>query len=101
MCIRDRSSAVEGLKIFKPELNTIPIVIVILIILFVIQQYGTKLVGKFFAPMMLVWFAMLGILGTIQIFGNFHVLKAINPYYAYHLLSAHPEGCLLYTSRCV
>ncbi|MFY8180677.1 MAG: KUP/HAK/KT family potassium transporter [Flavobacterium sp.] len=86
------SSAVEGLKIFKPELNTIPIVIVILIILFIIQQYGTKLVGKFFAPMMLVWFAMLGILGSIQVVQNFSVLKAINPYYAYHLLSAHPEG---------
>jgi KUP system potassium uptake protein len=89
------SSAVEGLKIFYPHLEVWDIqriVIVILIILFIIQQYGTKLVGKFFAPSMLIWFSMLGILGSIQIAQNFDVLKALNPYYAYHLLSAHPEG---------
>ncbi len=89
------SSAVEGLKIFYPHLEVWDIqriVIVILIILFVIQKYGTKLVGKFFAPSMLIWFSMLGILGSIQIAQNFDVLKAVNPYYAYHLLSAHPEG---------
>ncbi len=89
------SSAVEGLKIFYPHLEVWDIqriVIVILIILFIIQQYGTKLVGKFFAPSMLLWFSMLGILGSIQIAQNFNVLEAINPYYAYHLLSVHPEG---------
>ncbi len=90
------SSAVEGVKAFYPELNTVPIVIGILFILFVIQQFGTKLVGKFFSPVMLVWFSMLGILGAIQISNNYEVLKAINPYYAYHLLVAdegiNPEG---------
>ena len=89
------SSAVEGLKIFYPHLEVWDIqriVIVILIILFIIQQYGTKLVGKFFAPSMLLWFSMLGILGSIQIAQNFNVLEAVNPYYAYHLLSVHPEG---------
>ncbi len=90
------SSAVEGIKTFYPNLNTVPIVIGILFVLFTIQQFGTKLVGKFFAPVMLVWFSMIGILGAIQIFGNFEVLKAINPYYAYHLLMAddgiNPEG---------
>lgn len=89
------SSAVEGLKIFYPHLKVWDIqkiVIAILIVLFIIQQYGTKLVGKFFAPMMLVWFTMLGVLGSIQIAQNFYVLKALNPYYAYHLLTVHPEG---------
>ena len=89
------SSAVEGLKIFYPHLEVWDIqriVIVILIILFIIQQYGTKLVGKFFAPSMLLWFSMLGILGSIQIAQNFNVLEAVNPYYAYRLLSVHPEG---------
>jgi KUP system potassium uptake protein len=90
------SSAVEGIKTFYPTLNTVPIVIGILFVLFTIQQFGTKLVGKFFAPVMLVWFSMIGVLGAIQIFGNFEVLKAINPYYAYHLLMAddgiNPEG---------
>ena len=86
------SSAVEGLRLFNPEINTIPIVISILIILFTIQQFGTKLVGKFFAPMMLIWFTMLGVLGAIQITNDFSVFKAVNPYYAYELLQIHPEG---------
>jgi len=86
------SSAVEGIRTFYPSINTVPIVIAILVILFTIQQFGTKLVGKFFAPMMLVWFSMLGILGIIQISGNLSVFKAINPYYAYELLRIHPDG---------
>jgi KUP system potassium uptake protein len=86
------SSAVEGIKTFYPEINTIPIVIGILFVLFTIQQFGSKLVGRFFAPMMLLWFGMLGILGVLQIFHHPEVLKAFNPYYAYHLLTIHPEG---------
>ena len=86
------SSAVEGIKTFYPEINTIPIVIGILFILFTIQQFGSKLVGRFFAPMMLLWFGMLGILGLLQIVHHPEVLKALNPYYAYHLLTIHPEG---------
>jgi len=90
------SSAVEGIRTYYPQINTIPIVIGILFILFIIQQFGTKLVGKFFAPVMLVWFSMLGILGLIQISNNLEILKAINPYYAYHLLISpkgiNPEG---------
>ena len=82
------SSAVEGVRTYYPEINTVPIVIGILVILFTIQQFGTKLVGKFFAPVMLVWFLMLGVIGIIQIAGNQEVLKAINPYYAYHILMA-------------
>ncbi|GEC71875.1 KUP system potassium uptake protein [Flavobacterium flevense] len=86
------SSAVEGIRTYYPEINTIPIVIGILFVLFTIQQFGTKLVGKFFAPMMLIWFSMLGILGVIQIVKHPEVFKAFNPYYAYHLLTIHPEG---------
>ncbi|EJL60057.1 KUP/HAK/KT family potassium transporter [Flavobacterium sp. CF136] len=86
------SSAVEGIKTYYPEINTIPIVIGILFVLFTIQQFGTRLVGKFFAPMMLIWFAMLGTLGVIQILDHPEVIKAINPYYAYHLLKIHPDG---------
>ena len=90
------SSAVEGIQTFYPQINTIPIVITILVILFTIQQFGTKLVGKFFAPIMLLWFMMLGVLGLIQIAGNPEVIKAINPYYAYKILIAdhgvNPDG---------
>ncbi|MDR6843510.1 KUP/HAK/KT family potassium transporter [Flavobacterium granuli] len=86
------SSAVEGMRSYFPQINTVPIVIGILVMLFTIQQFGTKLVGKFFAPMMLIWFIMLAVLGINQIALHPEVIKAINPYYAYHLLSIHPEG---------
>ncbi len=86
------SSAVEGLKIYSPDLATIPIVIGILCGIFFIQQFGTKTIGKFFGPMMLIWFLMLGILGFSHLIGNLSVLKALNPYYAFHLLSIHSEG---------
>lgn len=86
------SSAVEGIRTFYPDINTVPIVIGILFALFYIQQFGTKLVGKFFAPMMLLWFGMLGVLGVLQIIDHPDVFRAINPYYAYHLLTIHPEG---------
>jgi KUP system potassium uptake protein len=88
------SAAVEGINTFYAmETRTIQLIVIcILVILFTIQQFGSKLVGKFFAPMMLIWFSMLGILGTIQIMNDLSVFNAINPYYAYELLLIHPEG---------
>jgi KUP system potassium uptake protein len=88
------SAAVEGINTFYAmETKTIQIIVIcILFVLFTIQQFGSKLVGKFFAPMMLIWFLMLGVLGTIQIMNDFSVFNAINPYYAYELLLIHPEG---------
>ena len=86
------ASAIEGLKAINPEINTIPIIIIIITSLFLIQQFGTSLVGKFFGPVMLLWFLMLGTLGFVSISDNLSVLKAVNPYYAFKLLTAHPEG---------
>lgn len=86
------SSAVEGLRIYEPNLKTIPIVIGIIFILFAIQQFGTKAIGKFFGPMMTLWFLMIGVIGLTHIVDNPTVFKALNPYYAVHLLSIHSEG---------
>ena len=88
------ASAIEGLRMVPAfaHMETVPIVIAIITMLFVIQQFGTDLIGKFFGPMMLIWFVMLGILGVAQLSGNWSVLKAVNPYYAYELLVDHPEG---------
>ena len=86
------SSAIEGLEAINPDIPTIPIVIGILAALFVIQRFGTNFVGKFFGPMMFIWFAMLGVLGVIGIGSDVHVLKALNPYYAYDLLVNHKDG---------
>ncbi|MES2398013.1 MAG: KUP/HAK/KT family potassium transporter [Bacteroidota bacterium] len=89
------ASAIEGLRAINPEIHTIPIVIAIITVLFGIQQFGTKFIGKFFGPAMLVWFLMLSILGALQISTNISVIAAVNPYYAYKLLFLHPEGFLV------
>jgi KUP system potassium uptake protein len=88
------SSAVEGLHMtetFK-NLETVPIIIAIIAGLFFIQQFGTNFIGKFFGPVMLIWFTMIGLLGFHQLVGMPSVLKAINPYWAYKLLVLHPGG---------
>ena len=89
------SAAIEGLRFFQPGLNTVPIVIGILFGLFFIQQFGTGFVGKFFGPLMTIWFLMLGILGISQLSSNWEVLSALNPYYTYELLASHPKGILI------
>jgi len=86
------SAAVEGLRIFNPQIPTIPIVIAILVALFVIQQFGTNFAGKIFGPMMLIWFSMIAILGLSQLVLFPEVLKAINPVYAIELLVKYPGG---------
>jgi KUP system potassium uptake protein len=86
------SSAVEGLRLLKPELDTVPIVLGILTLLFLIQGFGTQIVGRAFGPMMLIWFAMLSVLGIANIGQHPGVLAAINPYYAYQLLANYPGG---------
>ena len=86
------SSAIEGLKPGNPDLPVIPIVLTILILLFVIQRKGTAFIGKLFGPVMLVWFTMIAVLGIGELSGNWHVFKALNPYYAYRLLVEHPGG---------
>jgi KUP system potassium uptake protein len=89
------SAAIEGLKFFNEGLNTVPIVIGIIVGLFFIQQFGASFIGKFFGPLMMIWFLMLGILGIIQLQNDWSVLSSINPYYAYHLLQIHPSGYLI------
>ncbi|WP_273213665.1 KUP/HAK/KT family potassium transporter [Runella zeae] len=89
------SSAIEGLEILYPKIQTVPIVLVILSVLFIIQVFGTKVVGGAFGPIMLVWFSTLGVLGLSNVADNLLVFKALNPYYAYQLLAEHPGGFAL------
>lgn len=86
------SSAIEGLTIINPDIPTVPIVILILIGLFVFQQYGTQVVGKIFGPIMVVWFLMIGTLGAINIVKYPGILEAFNPYYAINLVVNYPGG---------
>ncbi|RDC55038.1 potassium transporter Kup [Pedobacter chinensis] len=84
------TSAIEGLKLKFPTVSVIPIVITIIALLFIIQQFGTNLVGKLFGPIMFLWFAALGVSGLGQIIHDPSIFRALNPYYAIHLLTTNP-----------
>jgi KUP system potassium uptake protein len=89
------SSAIEGLEAKIPHLHTVPIVIVILTVLFIIQKFGTSLVGKAFGPMMFIWFTMMGVLGVVFIVQMPMIIKALNPYYAYIILTTNPSAFVI------
>lgn len=89
------TSAVEGLRAINPDIspNTIlTIVIVILVGLFLFQQFGTGIVGRVFGPIMLIWFSFIAAIGFIHLAEDIRVLKAINPVYAFDLLAKYPGG---------
>jgi KUP system potassium uptake protein len=86
------SSAIEGLRMIHPHIPTVPIVIAILTVVFLLQSFGTQIVGKTFGPIMLLWFSMLGVLGFVNILHHPEILQAINPYHAYQLLVKYPGG---------
>ncbi|MCX2572931.1 KUP/HAK/KT family potassium transporter [Pedobacter sandarakinus] len=88
------TSAIEGLT-RKFDIQVIPIVLIILTILFIIQQFGTNLVGKLFGPVMFVWFAVLGILGMSFVVKDLSILSAFNPYWAIHLLITNKLAFLI------
>jgi KUP system potassium uptake protein len=73
------SSAVEGLRILYPDIQTIPIVIGILTLLFIIQVFGTTIVGRAFGPVMMIWFLMLAVLGVSQVIDHPEIMKSLSP----------------------
>lgn len=86
------SAAIEGLTIDYPEIPTAPIVITILVLIFIFQQFGTNVVGKTFGPIMLIWFLFIGYFGAVQLADNLSVFRALNPIYAWNLLTEYPGG---------
>lgn len=84
-------SAVEGVKIVAPELSgwVIPATLVIIVILFSFQRFGTAKVGIVFGPLTAIWFLVLGFSGLVQIIANPFVLWALNPYHAVAFLVTH------------
>ncbi len=91
------TSAIEGLKelpaLHKMSTNIIVgIVIGILALFFLVQQFGTASIGKFFGPIMFIWFTMLAILGIVHLSDDFSIFKALNPYYAINFLATYEGG---------
>jgi len=85
-------SAIEGLKIATPFFDpyVIPLTVVVLIVLFAIQRRGTSLVGGFFGPVTVVWFAVIAGLGVIEIWQQPAILQALNPLWGLRLLASAP-----------
>lgn len=77
-------SAVEGLTVVQPSLEhlVIPIALTLLVGLFLLQSRGTAKIGALFAPIMFVYFLVIGVLGIIQIVLHPMILLAFNPWYA-------------------
>src|SRR4029079_9841412 len=87
------TSAIEGLNMAKgigehivPGNNLVlEIVLIILLLLFIFQRFGTKIVGALFGPIMFIWFAMLGILGMREIVQCPQIFASLNPIYGVRL----------------
>src|SRR5271170_2207362 len=85
-------SAIEGMEVGAPAMNrfVLPLTIVVLAALFLVQKRGTETVGRFFGPVMLVWFAVIGVDGLIQVVEVPRVLAALNPAHAATIFLASP-----------
>lgn len=82
--------AMEGMEVITPTLQpyVVPASVLVLIGLFLLQRYGTGLVGRFFGPVIVLWFLTLGVTGLMQIARQPEILAALNPLHAWHFVSA-------------
>ena len=88
------TTAIEGLKGLNFGGNVpvstqnmvMAITVVSLLVLFSIQKMGTSIIGKAFGPIMFLWFTFLGVMGVMNMVGDWSILQAINPIYAIRLL---------------
>jgi KUP system potassium uptake protein len=85
-------SAVEGVKVASPGVGEIalPLGVAVLTVLFVVQRFGTHHVGRFFGPVMALWFAALAAVGLPKIAADPGVLRGLSPSYLVTFVAAHP-----------
>ena len=88
-------SAVEGLKIYNQHTPVVLYTCIILFVIFFVQQFGTSKIGKFFGPVMIIWFLVLGGFGAMHIADNISILKSFNPIYAYKLITQSPSAIVI------
>jgi KUP system potassium uptake protein len=86
-------SAVEGLEVAAPALHPyiVPVTLVVLTVLFVVQRFGTGLVGRLFGPITVLWFTVLALLGLMHIARNPSVLWALSPHHAIEFAWSQPD----------
>ncbi len=78
-------SAIEGLEVATPAMKpyVVPLTIIVLVALYSVQSHGTAGIGRWFGPIMTLWFLVLAVMGLVNIVHNPEVLAAINPIHAY------------------
>jgi KUP system potassium uptake protein len=81
-------SAIEGLEVATPAFNpyVVPITVAVLIGLYAVQHKGTAGIGKWFGPVVLMWFAALAAMGIVNIAAHPAILAALNPVHAMRFL---------------
>ena len=81
--------AMEGLEVLAPALKpyVVPISVLIILGLFLVQRFGTGVVGRFFGPVIVLWFVMLGVTGIVHIAQQPAILTALNPLHAWSFLA--------------
>ena len=93
------TSAVEGLQKLPAfgdiKDSIVYIVLVILSLFFFLQQFGTASIGKFFGPVMMIWFTMLAVLGVYHLFDDITILRAFSPTYAVEFVATYPSSLWL------
>ena len=84
--------AVEGLEVISPHFKkyVVPITLVVLLLLFMVQKRGSASIGRYFGPVMVLWFVAISALGVLNIADNPRILWAINPMYALRFIFQHP-----------
>jgi KUP system potassium uptake protein len=90
-------SAVEGMTLVSPRFGVavLPVTVIITLALFAIQHRGTAVMGRFFGPVMLIWFVTIGVLGASNVAGHPDVLLAASPTYAFTLVATDPLRAFL------
>ena len=84
--------AVEGLEVISPEFKkyVVPLALVIVLFLFLVQKRGSASIGRYFGPVMVVWFAVIAALGVLNIADNPGILRALSPHYAVEFIVSQP-----------
>ncbi|WP_348693577.1 potassium transporter Kup [Duganella fentianensis] len=77
-------SAIEGLEVAAPGLEQyiVPLTIIVLVSLYALQSQGTAGIGRWFGPIMVIWFAALAAMGVVNIIEAPQILAALNPFHA-------------------
>jgi KUP system potassium uptake protein len=84
--------AVEGLEVVSPAFKKylVPLALIILLGLFMVQKRGTASIGRFFGPVMVVWFLVIALLGVVNIASDPKILWALSPHYALGFVLNNP-----------